>query len=194
VPAAPAPRAAATTRMMAFSFPGLGNKDSGGAGVLVVGATGRTGKRIVQVLQSQGKAVTAGVRNVEKGQELLGGKGKGKLAFLQIDVEKDSADELASKLQGFSAVVWYVLIRPVAADDLVDGDILVILHRPFPCARLAAFCLRIASTRDLPHHLLTHKHITLPLYTEPTAPRAFPPPMASTWPGLTRRTTVEPSR
>ncbi len=98
--------------MMAFSFsfPGLGgNGNKAGKGVLVVGATGRTGKRIVQVLQSQGKAVTAGVRDVDKGKETLVGK-SGKLSFLQIDVEKDSAQELAAKIAGFSAVVWCVSV------------------------------------------------------------------------------------
>lgn len=87
-PAAPRSRTNTATRMV-FNFPGLGGGNgnkAGGAkgGVLVVGATGRTGKRIVQVLQSQGKAVTAGVRDVEKGKEVLGAVGKGKLSFLQV--------------------------------------------------------------------------------------------------------------
>lgn len=87
-PAAPRARTNTATRMV-FSFPGLGGGNgnkAGGAkgGVLVVGATGRTGKRIVQVLQSQGKSVTAGVRDVDKGKETLGAAGKGKLSFLQV--------------------------------------------------------------------------------------------------------------
>lgn len=117
MPMAPRVSRAALPRMMAFNFPafpGFGGSSAGSTGgsakkggVLVVGATGRTGKRVVQVLQSQGKAVTAGVRSLEKGQETLNGAGKGKpLAFLEIDVEKDSPAELAEKLAGFSAVVW----------------------------------------------------------------------------------------
>lgn len=102
-------RAATTVPRMVFNFPGFGGGSNAGSakkgGVLVVGATGRTGKRIVQVLQSQGKAVTAGVRSLEKGQETLGA-GKSKLAFLEVDVEKDSPAALAEKLAGFSAVVW----------------------------------------------------------------------------------------
>lgn len=92
--------------MMMASFFNAGNNGNGKAagGVLVVGATGRTGRRMVEVLKKKGQKVTAGVRSIEKGEEVLG-KSNGKFSFLELDVEKDSPQLLAEKIAGFSAVI-----------------------------------------------------------------------------------------
>ncbi|CAI5492939.1 unnamed protein product [Closterium sp. Naga37s-1] len=60
-PASPAPVAAADT----------GGRE-GGELVLVVGATGGVGKRVVELLRAQGVPVRALVRNLDKAQSLLG--------------------------------------------------------------------------------------------------------------------------
>ncbi len=110
--------APATTKMAFANWGGASKSSTGGSkGVLVVGATGRTGKRVVEVLQKKGQKVTAGVRDLGKGEELLG-KPNAKLSFLEVDVQSESLATLTDKVAGYSAVVCATGYSPTMPPDL----------------------------------------------------------------------------
>ncbi|EWM24255.1 putative chloroplastic-like protein [Nannochloropsis gaditana] len=105
---------------LSVSFFNAGNdkKVGGNKGVLVVGATGKTGKRIVEVLLKKGRKVTAGVRDLAKGEEALGKAGN-KLSFLEVDVVADSPATLAEKVTDYSAVICATGYSPSGPIDLL---------------------------------------------------------------------------
>lgn len=107
----------ATSTKLSVSVFGNGGAKKGPAskGVLVVGATGKTGKRVVEVLQKKGQKVTAGVRDLAKGEEVLGRK----LSFLEVDVVTDSPATLAEKVAGYSAVICATGYSPSGPIDIL---------------------------------------------------------------------------
>lgn len=116
---APLNQATSTTKL-SVSFFGNGGAKKGPAskGVLVVGATGKTGKRVVEVLQKKGQKVTAGVRDLARGEETLG-RPNGKLSFLEVDVVADSPASLAEKVAGYSAVICATGYSPSGPIDIL---------------------------------------------------------------------------
>lgn len=86
--------------------------------VLVAGATGQTGRRIVERLSGLQVDVTGGVRNVEKAKAALAESSiavRGAMVqevkaitpvdLVKLDVEKDSVEALAASLKGSDALV-----------------------------------------------------------------------------------------
>ena len=69
--------------------------------VLVVGATGATGRRVVQQLRARGVAVRAGARDVKKAQSL--GLAAAGAEVVQMDVL--DTDSIAAAMAGVSAVI-----------------------------------------------------------------------------------------
>ena len=72
--------------------------------ILVIGANGGVGAHLVQQLKQNSIGFTAGVRKEEQVSDL---ENKDVKALL-IDVEKDSVEELAEKMNGFEQVVFSV--------------------------------------------------------------------------------------
>lgn len=72
---------------------------------------------MVEVLQKKGQKVTAGVRDLSKGEELLG-RPNGKLSFLEVDVVADSPASLTDKVTGYSAVICCTGYSPSGPIDL----------------------------------------------------------------------------
>jgi len=104
----------------AFGLPNAANAE-GAAKVVVAGATGQTGRRVLERLASAGNLeVIGGVRNVEKAAASLGesstvvrGAMVQKVASVdtsavnlkQLDVVKDSVDDLAKTMEGATTLV-----------------------------------------------------------------------------------------
>lgn len=72
--------------------------------ILVIGANGGVGSKLVNQLKEDQVDFTAGVRKEEQESAL---KGQGVNAIL-IDVEKDSIDDLTEKFKGFDKVIFSV--------------------------------------------------------------------------------------
>lgn len=73
---------------------------------------------MVEVLQKKGTKVTAGVRDLAKGEETLG-RPNGKLSFLEVDVVADSPASLAEKVAGYSAVICATGYSPSGPIDIL---------------------------------------------------------------------------
>jgi len=71
--------------------------------VAVAGATGKTGRLVVQELLDRGIQVLGMVRNIEKAKETFSGE----VANLEIaKVDLTDSDEIASSLKGCDAIIW----------------------------------------------------------------------------------------
>ena len=71
--------------------------------VFVLGATGKTGRRVVEQLRALGVAVTAGCRDVRKGESLgLAAQGA---KLVKVDVATDSVEAIAAAIGDSAAVV-----------------------------------------------------------------------------------------
>jgi uncharacterized protein YbjT (DUF2867 family) len=73
---------------------------------------------VVEVLQKKGQKVTCGVRDLARGEELLG-RPNGKLSFLEVDVVADSPASLAEKVAGYSAVICATGYSPSGPIDIL---------------------------------------------------------------------------
>lgn len=113
--------AAATIGVSTYSFPGVLPANAEGGKVVVAGATGQTGRRVLERLAAKpGLSVIGGVRNVQKAQDALQkdstvirGAMVQKVASVDtsavelkhLDVVKDSVDELAATMEGADSLV-----------------------------------------------------------------------------------------
>ena len=87
--------------------------------ILVIGANGGVGSKLVNQLKEDQVDFTAGVRKEEQESAL---KDQGVNAIL-IDVEKDSIDDLTEKFKGFDKVIFSV--GSVVAQVLIKQSLLI---------------------------------------------------------------------
>ncbi|GBF98458.1 hypothetical protein Rsub_11103 [Raphidocelis subcapitata] len=103
--AAPPPRAAADEAPAGPAAAPAAPAPAGApAKVFVAGATGQTGRRVVQQLRAAGIQVRAGVRDTRKAQSLGFAFDQG-IELVACDVVKQSADELAAAIGDATAVI-----------------------------------------------------------------------------------------
>jgi len=115
----------------------LGKRDEGeaGGGVLVVGATGGVGRKVVEELLDQNQRVFALVRSKERAKEVGLAQGRNKAELLVGILGEDSARrEMQRVKESVKAVVWAAGPSRTTPSHLVDnvavGEALDVLHGP----------------------------------------------------------------
>ncbi|KAI8476043.1 MAG: hypothetical protein J3K34DRAFT_477309 [Monoraphidium minutum] len=103
--------------------------------VFVVGATGQTGRRVVQELRAAGFQVRAGVRDLKKAQALGFALDPEGIELVQLDVVKQGPGELAPALEGCQALICCTGYTGLNPSGFGDVDETGTIHLVDACKR-----------------------------------------------------------